>query len=151
PFPLGASVEGNRVNFALVSSHAITLSLCLFDPANRQQPLYEIPFYPPRHRTGDVWHMALDSLPLDLLYLYRINDQEPLLSDPYAKGIETTNRWGAKSNQPYLPFGAIVPPEPFDWGEDAPLRIPLNQLIIYEMHVRGFTQDSSSRVQTPGT
>ena len=62
----------------------------------------------------------------------------PLL-DPYAKAVS--------AKQPYAPLGIIAPASPFDWGNDKHLEIPLSDLIIYEMHVSGFTMHSSSRVK----
>lgn len=76
--------------------------------------------------------------------------KENLLLDPHAKALSTPSTWGIL-NEPYQPLGLALPQDSFNWEDDRPLNIPSNELVIYEMHVRGFTQDKSSKVQNPGT
>lgn len=150
PEPFGSSKRGDGINFAVVSKHARELSLCLFAEPFRIQPDYEITLNPDNNRTGDVWHILIDQLPVQYFYLFRIDGASYLTLDPYAKEIFTSNIWG-KGDQPYLPVGGIDSDESFSWEEDKCLEIPLEELIIYEMHVRGFTQHTSSGVSHPGT
>lgn len=158
PYPLGLSFNGNGTNFAVASSPSKELTLCLFTPGS-PQPIHEIPLPAETHKTGDVWHICIANLDPDLLYAYKTTSTEgasPLyLLDPYAKEIATSNEWRGNKKahelQPYRPLGRISPPVPFDWENDTPPNIPANELIIYEMHVRGFTKHPSSQTKHPGT
>ncbi len=138
PEPLGLSYQGDRANFALFSSHATQVILGLFWDGKRE----EIPL----NRTGDIWHVAIEKLPSNATYAYRcIGPKELLynpdkwLSDPYAK-----------IPADFIQTRAALPKQ-FNWqGIEAP-KIPTEDLIIYEMHIRGFTKDPSSGVAKPGT
>lgn len=148
PYPFGVSKSGeNTLNFAIVSVVARSVSLCLFERATRQI-VAEIPI-DPQNKTGDVWHIALNDASTDLLYAYRVDESPQLLLDPYAKGVSTGTTWG--NNNTYQPLGEIIVDSAFDWEEVQSPQLPLKDLIIYEMHVRGFTQHSSSKVKHPGT
>ncbi len=151
PQPYGLTVREDGANFALTSVHATSVTLCLFTASKKDKPSYEIHLDPRHHKTGRVWHIELQPPPLDLFYLFRIDGKQDFLLDPYAKNVFTSNIWGGGTNpSPYFPLGAIAPQKPFDWGDDAPPHIHSRDLIIYEMHVRGFTQDRSSEVKHPG-
>lgn len=148
PYPFGVSSCKEGLNFALVSTSAKEVSLCLF--VTPDQIAAEIPLKPEAHKTGNVWHIALDGLPRNLLYLFRV-DQEPLLLDPYARCVFSPHGWRGIEPKTYRPFGVLPEGDVFDWGEDPSPNIALHDLIIYEMHVRGFTVDPSSKVKHPGT
>lgn len=139
PRPLGISVQKGAFNFALFSSHAEKVVLGLFLPGGSL--FQEIPM----QKTQDIWHVAIEGLPQGLEYAYRCEGPEAMgyspdiwLIDPYAKILE---KGRAKA--------AI--PLPFDWGRDIRPNIALKDLVIYEMHVRGFTKDPSSQTERPGT
>jgi isoamylase len=160
PQPLGATVCAMGVNFALFTQHATNITLCLFSPANITVPLHEIPLEPSINKTGNIWHILIHGIPQDLLYAFRLRGPITLpnlynesinLIDPYAKQIVTSTRWEASEKNAYTPLGAVSPDLSFDWENDKSPQIPLNDLIIYEMHVRGFTQDPSSEAKYPGT
>ncbi len=161
--PFGATFFSHGVNFALFSKHADHVSICIFPPG-KSTPCCEIPLNPSIHKTGDVWHVFVHDLPSDYCYGYRVAgpynlqigqcfDNRVILLDPYAKQIASPQQWGKERppsrSYPY-PAGA-APIEPFNWEGDVLPRIPARDLIIYEMHVRGFTQDPSSDVQDRGT
>jgi isoamylase len=163
PQPYGATVHLEGVNFALFSKHADHVSLCLYQPGEKN-PITEIPLDPKIHRTGDVWHLFVHNFPNDYCYNYRVAgpflpqlghrfDNRMALLDPYAKRIVSPSSWGQnRLSQTAYSYPAFAhSDDPFDWGEDIRPRIPLRDLIIYEMHVRGFTQDKSSGVQAPGS
>ena len=126
----GVSKQGDGYDFALFAPHAPAVQLVLFCPERRELPL---------DRIGDVWHVHVPKLPPHTLYAYQIDGQ--LLLDPYARQVEGVD--------PYL--GVVDPLPSFDWGEERAPNLPLNALIIYEMHVGGFTRDPSSSVEKPGT
>jgi isoamylase len=141
--PLGLTRKKGGVNFALFSQEAPSVTLCLFTSAKK---LYaEVPMQGPTH---SVWHVELRNVPDHLMYLYRIGDH--LLSDPYARSCFCAPQWGIREQKEPL-YCHIDPLPPFDWQGVRPPSISLEELIIYEMHVRGFTKDPSSRVKYPGT
>ncbi len=152
--PLGVSHQEKFWNFAIFSEHAEEVSLCLFLPGSRSAYV-EIPLDPLKNKTGWIWHIALKGDLKSLEYGYRLNgkaggfDPSRVFLDPYAHTLNTPLEWGSPLKEPIL--GVILPEAPFDWEGDTPPNIPLKDVIIYEMHVRGFTIDPSSRVHSPGT
>jgi isoamylase len=159
PFPLGASQRTEGINFALFSGHAKKVTLCLFLPG-KTKPLSQIPLDPKINKTGKIWHILLQDLPPKIEYGYSIDglysvkkgyffNPSFFLVDPYARSLNLACTWGQTTKEGLK--GRIVSPPPFDWGEDRPPQIPMKDLIIYEMHVRGFTQHPSSGVVHPGT
>ncbi len=151
PFPLGVCPCEEGVNFAIESSSAKKLALCLFDSPDSRDPICEIQFDPEINRTESTWHIFVEHLPQHYFYLFKVDDAAPMLLDPYAHGVATPNRWGDISRLPYFPLGIISPAKEFNWEDDKPPKIPSCDLIVYEMHVRGFTQHPSSKVNHPGT
>lgn len=157
PLPFGATPMKDGVNFSLFSKHASAVKLHIYD--FDKQSVEEFLFDPLINKTGDVWHLLLTKpLTKAMGYYYTIEGistpKEPFtpssfIVDPYAKAIYSHLDWGLCDS--YKPIGVILPPSQFDWEGDQPLNIPKNDLIIYEMHVRSFTQDPSSRVKAPGT
>jgi isoamylase len=136
-YPLGATWDGAGVNFALFSKHAERVELCLFDPRGRR----EIERVEVRERTDFVWHCYLPDARPGLLYGYRVHgpgdgphrfDPTRLLLDPYAKLIQGKISAGLGRSQ-------VVDPA-FSWGDDRPPRTPWRDTVIYELHVKGFTQ-----------
>lgn len=167
PYPLGLSADKEGYNFALFSKHAGSVWLCLFSQST-QQLLDEIQLDPQKNKTGDIWHIGFKQLPEDLCYAYRLDgpkDKTPqfvynkrnLLLDPYAKNTSTSSIWGSnsqvgvKEGKRYHPLGIVALSDPFDWQNDQHPRLNREDLITYEMHVRGFTQSPSSHVTHKGT
>jgi len=150
PSPLGVSRQGRGVNFALFSQGASSVTLVLFNPGSLH-PFLEVPFNPKINKTGVVWHIALENLPGLFDYGYKLSGSFPkaVFSDPYGKELSSSLQWGSGIGQTVLGRWNETPP--FDWGCDTPPAIAFQDLVIYEMHVRGLTQDSSSHVQAPGT
>jgi isoamylase len=133
PYPLGATWDGAGVNFALFSKHAERVELCLFDPRGRR----EIERVEVRERTDYVWHCYLPEARPGLIYGYRVHgphaperghrfDHNKVLLDPYARMIQRGR-------------GQVIDPA-FTWGDDRPPRTPWRDTVIYELHVKGFTQ-----------
>jgi isoamylase len=152
--PLGLSFQGEIANFALFSSHATQVYLGVFLSSATPNPMKF-----PMHKTGDIWHIGLKNIPPKALYAFQCEGpydpqtgdlfkNDCWLADPYAKVLETPHKWGTKEKN-YR--GYIGTPPPFDWGGAASPKIPIEDLIIYEMHVRGFTEHPSSEVKHPGT
>jgi isoamylase len=153
------------VNFAIFSRHATSVTLLLFEPG-QPKPLREFAFDPHLNRTGDVWHGFLDQLDPGVHYAYRMEripnenplvyryDGESVLLDPYARAVVGHPAWAEPFNlhadNPQPRRCALIENH-FDWGDDLPLNIPMADSIIYEMHLRGFTRDPSSKVSKPGS
>jgi glycogen operon protein len=157
PLPLGASFAIGGVNFAVTSRHATGCSLVLFDPGS-PEPRVEIPI-PDAFRFGDVFAITvLDLDPARIEYGFRLfgpgeSEQTPILLDPTAKVISGRDVWGMRPPDPnnLYNYRARVPFGYFEWGDDRPLNIPIQDLVVYEVHVRGFTRHDASRVKYPGT
>jgi len=175
-FPLGATPIEGGVNFAIYSKYAKAVELLLFDNVDDVTPSHSFVL---KNRTMNVWHIFLEGIREGQLYAYRVyGEYEPekglrfnpnkLLMDPYAKAI--TGDYGLDgdhygydidSNQKDLSFSntdnirfapkCVVIRDDFDWGGDRHPRIPLNELIIYETHIKGLTIHRSSGVRFPGT
>ena len=164
PQPLGANWDGEGVNFALFSERADRVELCLFDSRTRR----ETERIAMRWQTNQVWHCYLPEARPGLLYGYRVHgpydpkqglrfNPHKLLLDPYAKHIDGDIKWsdalfgyrvgGAREDltmdrrddAPGMPKCRVVDTA-FTWGEDRPPRAPWHDTIIYELHVKGFTQ-----------
>lgn len=153
PDPLGSTIDSTGVNFALFSEHAEQIWLCI----EAKSQSIEIPLDPKKNRTGNIWHIFVYDLPLPCSYAYRVDgsqslpylyQRENLLLDPYAKKLDTSEKWGHSS---YQSKGVLQKAQDFDWQGVCSPNLDRKDWIIYEMHVRGFTQDSSSKVQHPGT
>jgi glycogen operon protein len=168
PLPLGNFRTRQGFNFALFSRHAEAVTL-LFFASGKAAVVFEIPLDAAVNRTGDIWHILVHDLDPDLRYGYRLKgpwDPEgfghrysgDLLLDPYARALTGGANWGETyvrqgSEDPASVFGrrCCLASEEFDWEGDRPLNIPLQDSIIYEMHVRGFTRHASSGVAHPGS
>lgn len=143
---LGLTITGNSANFAVYAPKAAQITLCLFTHPHTQ-PKMEIPLFGPDQ---GIWHIEVHEIPLNISYAYRMNGNE-LLSDPYARAFTSFYPWGDFSHKRTPFLCRIDPHPPFDWqGVKAP-NIPHEELIIYEMHIRGFTKHHSSCVKSPGT
>ncbi|HEV8051329.1 MAG TPA: isoamylase [Parachlamydiaceae bacterium] len=159
PVPLGASLNNEEMNFALYSTQATEVWLCLFE--RETEKLYaEIALFPHINKTGDIWHISIPIPEIPTVYAYKtlplLNPKQYFLLDPYAKNLSVTNQWGKnnllKDNESiYHPLAELPNHEAFDWENDIAPKIPLSNLIIYEMSVRAFTQDKSSNTSHPGT
>lgn len=152
--PLGVSQNNEIMNFAIFSQHAKEVSIAFFDPLSKKQ-WKKVSLDPKKNKTGHIWHIAFKNLKIPTLYAYFMNNKSPNcynqdrpLLDPYAQVLNSSIDW--KNPQKNLPMGVVFKQQPFDWQNISPPKIPLKDLIIYEMHVRGFTQDPSSQVNNKG-
>lgn len=169
PYPLGATWTGEGVNFALYSENAIGVDLCLFDEPDTEQETIRIRV---TERIDYVWHVFLPDVKPGQLYGYRVyGPYEPqnghrfnaskVLIDPYAKAIAGKILWGPemfgypledpagdlkrdyRDNASQIPKCVVIDPA-FDWAGDKAPRIPLNESVIYEVHVTGFSKLSKN-------
>jgi isoamylase len=164
PYPLGATWDGEGINFALFSENAERVELCLFDPTGRR----EVERIELREHTNQIWHCYLPHGRLGQLYGYRVHgpydpanghrfNPNKLLLDPYAKATAGPLDWSyphfgyhlgaeeedlafdGRDNAAGMPKCRVVDTA-FTWGDDRPPRIPWHETIIYETHVKGFTK-----------
>jgi len=163
PYPLGATWDGEGVNFALFSESAQKVELCLFDQFGRRE-IHRVLL---REQTDQVWHCYLPEARPGLLYGYRVHgpyeptkgfrfNRNKLLLDPYAKQIQNGLKWhdshfgyrvghrnedlsfDRRDSAPGMLKAVVVDPA-FTWGADRPPHTPWHRTIIYEVHVKGFT------------
>jgi isoamylase len=161
PMQLGASVIHEGINFAIFSRHANNIWLVLYTPAGA--PIGEIKLDPEYNKTGDIWHILLRTRkhvqycfraegPYDPKVSGHFFNNKTMLLDPYARALAGGENWdGPGKKQAGFKRCCLVVDNHFDWEEDRPLKIPLQDSVIYEMHVRGFTQHPSSGVKHRGT
>src|SRR5438309_2897278 len=164
PYPLGATWDGEGVNFALFSENATAVELCLFDEPDANKETHRIRI---EECTDHVWHIYLPEVRPGQRYGYRVHGPyEPeaghrfnaakLLFDPYAKAIAGTIDWSNalygyrigdhkedlsvdnQDNASSIPKCVVVD-QAFTWGGDQLLRTPWDRTVIYELHVNGFT------------
>lgn len=171
PFPLGVStcLDEDAYNFALYSKHATSVRLLLFSDDSLDAPHLDVRLDPLVNKSGRVWHcrIAKAAIANCRYYGYRIDGPDPagpfevhafhpekLLLDPYARcialppGFDRTAALDELPNLGKAPLGMIEACEStFDWGADRRPRHE-GETVIYELHVRGFTQHSSSGAST---
>ncbi|HZZ97088.1 MAG TPA: glycogen debranching protein GlgX [Jatrophihabitantaceae bacterium] len=155
PFPLGAHWDGDGVNFALWSTTATAVSVCLFsDIAGASGYETRIPL---DESTYHVWHGYLPGVGPGQRYGFRVDgaynpsqglfhNPNKLLVDPYARAIEgdfvdhrAVYPDNSDDSAAYVPRSVIVH-DAFPWGGDLPPKVPWDDTVIYELHVKGFTQ-----------
>jgi isoamylase len=155
PYPLGATFDGQGVNFAVFSKEATSIELCLFDAQGLEHRL------PLRDVTNQVWHGYVPGLPVGSLYGFRADgpwapheglcfNSHKLLIDPHARAVtgkldprgplrnfrgeERDTRDSAAS----MPRGVVIA-DAFDWGDDHSPQVLWRRTVIYEAHVKGMT------------
>ena len=162
-YPLGATYDGKGVNFALFSAHAEKVELCLF----KQNGTKEEQRFCITENDNNIWHIYLEGVGVGQTYGYRVYgpykpeegkrfNPNKLLLDPYAKKLIGKVIWhkalfgydldspqkdlsfSTLDSAPYVPKSVVVE-DTFDWGDDKHPRIPFEQSVIYEAHVRGYT------------
>jgi glycogen operon protein len=164
PYPRGATWDGMGVNFSLFSEHAERVELCLFDATGR----HEISRIDMREHTDQVWHCYLPEARPGQLYGYRVHgpydparghrfNPNKLLLEPYAKDIVGHLKWSdahygyrighrnedlsfdRRDDASGMPKCRVIDAA-FTWGDDRSPGIPWADMVIYEMHVRGYTK-----------
>jgi len=160
PFPLGAHWDGKGTSFSVFSEVADRIDLCLFDDRGKEHCV-RLP-----DRTAFCWHGYVQGVGPGQRYGFRVHgpwapadghrcNPAKLLLDPYARAISGDITWGPavlpyaigsdgetiseEDSAPHVPRSVVIDPR-FDWGDDQPLRRPLHETIIYEVHVKGFSK-----------
>jgi len=163
PDLLGAvPMPDGTVHFAVVSQMATTIDLCLF--TDRRHPAMETHRIPLTNRYGDTWYTAVSGIPAGSTYGYRVDgiwdplaglyyNPNKLLLDPYARRLDGPTKYHPSmrstteegtmdltDSAPHAPRAFVPEPDRYDWEGDAPLRIPMTDTVITEMHVKGFSK-----------
>ena len=167
PYPLGATWSAKGCNFAVFSEHATRIDLCLYRDGAPEHEAYRIRMM---EQTDLVWHVFIPKLATGWRYGYRAHGEwnpkagllynpNKLLLDPYVKAVDSEIDWDAsmfaypvkdkssdrylamneEDSGPYMTKGVVIDTS-FDWEGDRPLDRPMHETIIYEAHVKGFTQ-----------
>ncbi len=164
--PLGATPLAEGVNFVLMCRHGNSIELVL-QPIDSDDVLAEIPLDPRIHRTGDLWHIQVFDLPRAFRYGWRVNgpkdgghrfDPDLILLDPSCTAVADGTHWGCNGHHFVSSSRArgthrrsLYIRRSYDWREDVPLVTPMEDSIVYELHVRGYTAHPSAGVARPGT
>lgn len=163
----GATIVPDGVNFCVFSRYTETMELLLFVDEYSTEPDAVIQLDPSANRTFFFWHILIEGLPDGIYYNWRANghcdtretgcriDNNKALLDPWAKTV-SHRLWQRPAacrpgNNIATAMRAQVVQDHYDWEGDEPLYIPLNNAVVYEMHVNGFTRHASSGVAHPGT
>ena len=156
----GAVAIPGGVNFTIHTHGATSCELLLFH-RKAEEPYAVIPF-PESYTIGFCYSMIVFDLDIEEFeYAYRLDgpydekkglrfDKNKILLDPYARAVTGQSQWGHVNNAQHG-YRARVVQSNFDWGDQRHHSIPMEDLIIYELHVRGFTMDESSGVKHHGT
>ena len=158
----GATAVSNGVSFTIHSAGASSCTLLLFHPQEKEP--YAKLKYPDSYHIGNTYSMLVFGLQIEEFeYAFQLDgpydkekgllfDKKHILLDPYARAVTGQRHWGERpEGGGDFVYHARVVENNFDWGNIRQLEYPLEDLVIYEMHVRGFTKDESSGVRAKGT
>ena len=159
PLPLGSTWQDDGINFSLFCRHGRRVELVYryLDSLRTHQLVLD----PSINRTGDIWHIHLQTEGRPIYYGYRVesdhrgdgfpfDSSDVIALDPYCT-VHKPRSWGEGSEAGVAPVCLAGGGSDFDWQGDRLLKIPASETIIYELHVRGFTRHPSSAVSAPGT
>ncbi|MBP5615475.1 MAG: glycogen debranching protein GlgX, partial [Alphaproteobacteria bacterium] len=164
PYPLGSTVEGKGVNFALFSANAEKVELCLFDKKGKK----EIARIEIKENTAGIWHVYVEGVTAGQIYGYRVYgpykplegkrfNPHKLLIDPYAKqltgrliwhkaifgyDIDSPNQdlsFSTLDSAPYVPKSVVTMVDTFDWTGDIKPNVKPEKTVVYELHPKGYT------------
>ena len=167
-YPHGAIPDQHGVNFSIFGLHATRAELLLYERPDSPEPFQTLILDPDEHKTFFSWHVYVQELPVGTCYTwrfdgprdtrasgFRFNPGKELL-DPWARAV-TDHFWdrqAASRDDTGIPCSyraLVVDGDGYDWEGDKPLNLSLEDTIIYEVHVKGFTRHPSSKVGNPGT
>jgi glycogen operon protein len=165
--PLGITTYPDGVNFSLFSEAATEVMLLLFDHASAIEPAQLIRLDPFRNKTFHFWHVFVRGCRPGIYYAFRVDgpadpaaghrfNPNKVLIGPYARGIsrrlwKRADAVGPQDNLATSMRCVVVDQAAYDWGGDRPLKRPIHESVIYEMHVGGFTRSPGAGVRHPGT
>jgi isoamylase len=162
-YPLGATVVDGGVNFVVYTKSAASVTLLLFDDVASGTPTHHFTLNPDTNRTYHYWHIFIPGIGAGQLYGWCVQgpydppqgyryDGDKLLLDPYTRAVMVPAHYSRDAAKRPGYTGAtamksvVVDPKLYEWEGDVPLQRPFQQMVIYEMHVGGFTRHPSSKV-----
>ncbi len=167
PYPVGARLKSNGVNFSIFSRHATDVELFLFDSSDSLEPFQIITLHTEFNKTFYSWHVFLHDLPAGIWYTWRMDgpgdtsqsglrfDKEKHLLDPTARAVSDKlwqrNKACVAGDNAHTSMRSLVTDSSYDWEGDTPFSFKSENAIIYELHVGGFTRHDLSGVTHPGT
>lgn len=166
-YPHGATRKGDGVNFSLYSRHATGAELLLYENGAAETPFQIVRLDPESNHSFFNWHVKIIGLPPGTHYTWRLDgpsdtvghgwrfDAAVELVDPWAREVDT-RFWNRRDSGrvglvPHRSMRAVVMDDRYDWEDDQHRHIQTQKMIIYELHVGGFTRHPSSGVKHPGT
>ena len=164
--PFGAHPDDGGVNFSIFSRHATQVELLLYRHSDNPEPFQVISLEPEVNRTFFSWHVYVEGLSVGFWYVWRMDgpddtkqsglrfDKQKNLLDPWALAV-SDKLWDRpsackKGDNGHSSMRCMVVDDHYDWEGDQPLKCFLENSIIYELHVGGFTRHASSEVKSPG-
>lgn len=165
-YPMGMRWKAQGTNFSVFSRHATSVELLLYENSNSPSPFQVIKLDPSVNRTFFFWHVYVIGLPLGIYYTWRFdgpndtrvsglrfNKRRELL-DPWTRAVSTT-LWDRRKAclddlESSTSMRAMAMEDMYDWEGDLPINHASEQMIIYELHVGGFTLAPSAQVTHPG-
>ncbi len=164
----GVHAYPTGINFSTFSRYATRIDLLLFDAPDALEPFQTVELDPRVHRTFYFWHVLVEGLPEDgIYYCWRADgpcdtqatgqryDRAKVLLDPWATAVDDRlwdrRRASEAGDNVATAMRSLVVSDTYDWEGDTPLYIPIQDAVIYEMHVGGFTRHPSAGVAHPGT
>jgi glycogen operon protein len=146
PYPLGATVRENGVNFSMVNSSSNECGIVFYKKGTEQK---ERILFDQKHRIGNICCVFVEGLDIQG-YEYNFFIGDKIFVDPYAKRIVGNEKWRqGEFKRPLLMGGFDL--DKFDWQGSEPLHIPYSDSIMYCLNVRSFTRHGSSKVKKKGT
>ena len=167
-FPFGATFDGHGTNFSVWGRFATHAELLLYESSDSPAPFQVIELDPELNKTFYAWHVYVEGLAPGAFYGWRMDgpgdtrstglrfDKEKVLLDPWARSV-TNDLWDRGraclpgDNGAFSMRGIVVDNAPYDWEGDRPLNHPMEERVLYEMHVGGFTRHPTSQTAHPGT
>ncbi|MBU1904295.1 MAG: glycogen debranching protein GlgX [Proteobacteria bacterium] len=166
-YPPGVKLDNEGANFSVFSRHASGVELCLYEAPGSPAPFQVIRLDPENNRTFFFWHVYVEGIREGTCYTWRVDgpnntkeagfrfDKDKELLDPWARAVSVKSWDRRKASRPgenrQTAMRAIVVDDRYDWEGDQPLNHRLENTVIYELHVGGFTRNPSSGVTNPGT
>lgn len=160
--PFGATYYGDGiVNFSINSVNATSCTLVLYHKGD-EKPYVEIDI-PEDYKIGDNYSIMVFGLDIeDVEYGYRFDgpynpkkglyfDRRKILLDPYVQLVSGSEVWGQRTYDDEFPLRGNVLRTDYEWEGDTPIGRPMEDTVIYELHVRGYTKHDSSGAKRPGT
>jgi glycogen operon protein len=165
PYPLGATIHRDGVNFSVFAKNCERVELLLFDHHDDAAPSRVIALDSRRNKTFYYWHVFVPSLKAGQLYGYRVHgsfaperwlryDGSKVLVDPYARAVMYGDNYSraaaqvrGQDNCAQALKSVVVDIRDYNWEGDTPIQRPYSETVIYELHVGGFTRHESSGVE----